>query len=244
MPQCRGVAQCTAGRPAISAAAWSADNAGMTASVRQIAPQRLVSLARAFQIREAAEAAGRCLGATLDVALEAQARLGLDVNLIRWRVVADPHYMDHWAILLDDGRVLDPTRVQVDGKRLLVGPAQDYPPHFVDARVYPASMLAGRYRKAHRCPDGRLGSGFMWSCAVSLLAHDLRAAARHHDAGAAAVALRSGLLFLRCFLLQGAKRALIRRAERLLARLSGEPVVPADRHGRAESGVGPSRRVG
>lgn len=216
----------------------------MTASVRQIEPQRLVSLARAFHLLDADEAAGRCLSVAFDVAIEAKARLGLDLNLIRWRVVADPHYMDHWAILLDDGRVLDPTRVQVDGSRALVGPAGGYPQNFLEARVYPASLLIARYQRTPLRAEGRLNSGFMWRCALSMLSFDLRAAARDRDAGGAGAAIRTWLRFLRCFMTAGVQRRLVRRAEHLLTCLSGEPSGRDAGRASVDPGIDLSRRVG
>jgi hypothetical protein len=202
----------------------------MQSSVLSIAPQRLVALARPFQVKGAGSAIGRCLSISLDVAVEAQRRLGLDVKLVKWRVVNDPNFVDHWAVMLDDERVIDVTRVQVDGKNTLVCGINDYPANFRNRRVYPAHLLTSVYQVSSPSSSARLSDHFLWRCGTRLFAFDLAAALRERHLATFAATLRIGATFLRCFLMAVARRALDKRARTLLDRLPSQPAVA--RHSR------------
>ena len=195
----------------------------MQSSVLSVAPQRLIALARPFQVKGAASAIGRCLSISLDVAVEAQRRrLGLDVKLVKWHVVNDPHFVDHWAVMLDDERVIDVTRAQVDGKNTLVCGINDYPANFKNRRVYPARLLTSVYQVS--CPSSsvRLSDHFLWRCGTRLFAFDLAEALRARRLAMFAATLRIGATFLRCFLMASARHALDKRAKTLLGRLSSQ----------------------
>jgi hypothetical protein len=212
----------------------------MTSAIVQLGAHRLISCAQPFQITQADEASGRCLSAALDFALAAKQGHGIDVRLVKWHVAGDPNYVEHWAVLLDPGRVIDLTRVQVDGKRQLVHAIADYPCNYLECRIYPASLLMRTYAESVAPDDTRLPDRFLWACGTSLFGFDMAAAWRQRDAARAVAALRECRTFLVCFLLGRATRALERRARLLLARLHARPDVA----GRCNKPVLPDRRRG
>ena len=65
--------------------------------------------------KSGSESRGLCFQATLTLGQEAR-RLGLEgkVAFVRWRVRRDVNFLEHWAIVLDNARVLDMTAVQVE----------------------------------------------------------------------------------------------------------------------------------
>ncbi|WP_157640741.1 hypothetical protein [Burkholderia ubonensis] len=105
------------------------------------------------------EAKGRCLSATLLFA-EMACRDGIDVSLVRWRVVRNLHaeqnstYCDHWAIYLGNGRVLDPTAVQVDKNPWPWRRLSAYPKDHIAPSVISANKLLPLIREANRAEQG------------------------------------------------------------------------------------------
>jgi hypothetical protein len=182
--------------------------------------QAFTTLARKFQILSADEAAGRCLSVSLEFALAAERQLGVDPQLVKWRVKDDPAYVDHWAVLLDSDNVIDLTRVQVDGSTKMICPIGDYPANYVNRRVYPTSLLGPAYLSRRAPGAARLSNTFLWSCGTRLLRHDLAAALRGRDLRGARAALDEFATFLTCFAISSLTRTLETRASRLLGRLS------------------------
>lgn len=137
----------------------------------------LLGLARRCRVVDARSAAGRCLGASLDLALAAHRR-GLAVDLVRWTVQGDPDYADHWAVRLDARHVLDLTRVQVDGSTRLVVEADDYPRHFVDRREYPAALFLHDYAASGEAQREVLSAAIMLRMARRMFRYDASTAWR------------------------------------------------------------------
>jgi hypothetical protein len=180
---------------------------------------RLVSLAERLQLTTPEEAAGHCLSVSLDFALAARQFYGVESRLVKWTVVGDRHYVDHWAVLLDDEHVLDMTHVQVDGRNTLVARIDSFPANFRMPRVYPAELLTGSYLESQEQGTGRFTSRFLWTCGARLFRHDVRAALASRDVSTLGIALRQGGQFLGLFLMGCMTRWLEGRARRLMGRL-------------------------
>ena len=189
-----------------------------SATLSSIVSRRLIPLARPLQIRRARAAAGRCLSASLDLALIARERLKIELELVRWDVRGDPKFSEHWAVWLGGGLVLDLTRVQVDGSRQLIGATSDYPANFTRPRRYPAALLLTAYQAHGREADRRLPTEFTRSRARALLRFDLARAWREHDPTAAVAALRQALRFACWGAFDATRRLLDRRRRTLLDR--------------------------
>jgi hypothetical protein len=99
----------------------------------------LIAAAEHQRIRSPDAAAGMCLTASVEFALAASKLVSL--QLVRWRVVQDPAYCEHWALLLNEDEVLDLTHVQVDGDDWPVHALRTYPTHYRDPRLYPCELL-------------------------------------------------------------------------------------------------------
>jgi hypothetical protein len=181
--------------------------------------QQLVLLARQLRITDLDQATGRCLAVSLQLALEAHRRDGTEVNLVKWRVNDDPAYIDHWAVQFDDGRVLDLTRVQVDGTHEPVCSIDDYPAHYTHRRIYPASLLRDAYIEGGESTGQRLSNGFLWARGLALFCFDADVALQCRDPRLGIAALREFGFFLACFAISGLTHALEGRVERLLRRL-------------------------
>ena len=80
--------------------------------------QKLLRLAASKALRSPNQAHGQCLMTSLELAHSARDIEGL--TLLRWRVKKDPDFHEHWALRLSGDDAIDPTRVQVDGKRAVV----------------------------------------------------------------------------------------------------------------------------
>jgi hypothetical protein len=205
------------------------------ATLHNINTRRLISLAERLQLTKADEAAGHCLSVSLDFALAAKQFYGEDSRLIKWSVAGDRNHVDHWAVLLDDERVLDMTHVQVDGRTTLVARIASYPANFHHARVYPAELLTGAYLESQEHGTGRFTNRFLWICGSRLFRHDMKAALAARDMARLQVALGQGVQFLGLFLMGCMTRWLEGRARHLMGRLHAQPdlsdrVKPAERH--------------
>ncbi|RQP26549.1 hypothetical protein [Piscinibacter terrae] len=193
------------------------------ATLHNINSKRLISLAERLQLTTQEEAAGHCLSVSLDFALAARQFYGVESRLIKWSVTDDRNYVDHWAVLLDDERVLDMTHVQVDGRATLVARIAGYPANFRDARVYPAELLTDAYLESQQQETGRLTNRFLWTCGSRLFRHDAKAAIAARDLAGLRVALRQGGQFLGLFLMGCMTRWLEARARHLMGRLRAQP---------------------
>jgi hypothetical protein len=187
----------------------------------------LQPIAKRFQIVQAAEAAGRCLSASLDLATQAAAQHGIAAQLVKWRVLGDLQYVDHWAVLRDEFTVFDLTRVQVDGSRKLVCSLDSYPANFTDQRVYPAGLLLGDYLAMGGAHETRLPTAFLWACGTKLLRFDLAQAWQHRELRFALATLDEAATFVKCFVVGCFTRWLEDRSQELLARLRAQPNVSA-----------------
>jgi hypothetical protein len=196
------------------------------ATLHHINTRRLISLAERLQLTTPQEAAGHCLSVSLDFALAARQFYGVDSQLVKWSVVDDRHYVDHWAVLLGDERVLDMTHVQVDGTAQLVVPIGSYPSNFRNARVYPAELLTGAYLESQEQKTGRFTNRFLWTCGSRLFRHDMKAALAARNVGGLRVALGQGAQFLGLFLMGCLTRWLEARARHLMGRLHAQPDLP------------------
>jgi hypothetical protein len=130
----------------------------------------------------AVAARGRCLHATLTLGREA-ARLGLAerVAVVRWRVRDDADFLEHWALSLENGRVLDMTAVQVDGHPRPLREIDGYPANYVQARRYPLGLVLGGLPPADP-PDGRYPLRALWRLHRRLYRFDARRAIRARSA--------------------------------------------------------------
>ena len=180
----------------------------------------LEAVARAGCLASLAEARGMCFQATLNLAREAQ-RLGFGsrAEFIRWDVVKDVDFLEHWALTLDDGRVLDMTAMQVDGDAQPVRHVDDYPVNYVRPRRYPAALILGAIDSVGT-PSGRhYPCATLWMLHKRLFAHEAAAALRarsiRHGLDAVAAVMRTAFKLSLVGLLEHA----IRRMSRLLVRL-------------------------
>ena len=189
--------------------------------------QRLCALAAHFEIPRADDAVGRSLTASLEFALAARRQLGIEVQLVRWNVRDARGDIDHWAVQLDCSRVLDLTRVGVDGSARLVCGIDDYPPGYQFRRPYPARPILEAYE--HHAARGalRMPTRFVLTCAAVLLRLDLRAAQRGRDPHLAASAVRMFARAMTCLALGNLARTLERPVARMLKVLNERPDVHA-----------------
>jgi hypothetical protein len=187
----------------------------------------LTALAKRLCITSRDEAAGRCLSASLDLAVQARERHGLEVTLVKWRVLGDPHFVDHWAVLHDADTVLDLTRVQVDGRRQLVCALNSYPANFVNQRLYPASVVLADYVASNPTKGSRLSNGFLWACGTALFRFDVTQAWHQRNFSLARAALHEAGTFVKCFATSGLTRWLENRSRQLIENLQAQPNVSA-----------------
>lgn len=142
-----------------------------------VTPQQrlLLRLAARHRLRSVVHARGRCFSVSLDLALDAHKR-GLAVTLLRWRVVAQDDFVDHWAVRFDDAQALDLSSVQFDPAGRLLQPLGLYPEQFIDLREYPASLFLPTYARVALHRRGRLPITFLSAVCTAMWRHDLRAA--------------------------------------------------------------------
>ncbi len=151
------------------------------------------------------------------------ARLGVAprVAFVRWDVRGDPEFLEHWALALEDGQVIDMTAAQVDGDPRALRRMDDYPANYVRARRYPVASLLHILGEREPAPGWRYPGRQLWALHRWLFRHDAAAAARTRSlrelAGASRAVVRAavGLLMDAAF-----ERAMGRLA-RLLARQDG-----------------------
>lgn len=186
----------------------------------QVTPQQrlLLRLAARHRLRSVVHARGRCFSVSLDLALDAHKR-GLAVTLLRWRVVGEDDFVDHWAVRFDDAQALDLSSVQFDPAGRLLQPIGLYPEQFVERREYPASLFLPTYACVALHRRGRLPLSFLSAVCTAMWRHDLGSALR-----------RGALLHAAGVCLRYAARRLVlgierwrRSLERRERRLRGEP---------------------
>jgi hypothetical protein len=203
------------------------DKQGDTDMLDQTLLRKMDSLARPLRLTRVDEAAGRCLSASLDLAHRALLQHGVALQLVKWCVLGDPHYVDHWAVLRDADSVWDVTRIQVDARRELVYGLDSYPPNFQNRRIYPASLLLAQYTPASTDSSPRLPSHFLWHCGTSLLRFDLGQAWQQRSLSLAWSTALEGGRFLKYFWTASFTRWLEQRSRQLLTRLQAQPTLSA-----------------
>ena len=117
----------------------------------------LLDYARQHHVRAEHFASGLCLDASLDLARQAHALgLGDQVAFVRWRVVGDARFRDHWALAIGDERVLDMTAVQIDGNAEPLRGLDSYTGALTSRRTYPLNLLFELAGVAHSMHARRL----------------------------------------------------------------------------------------
>ncbi len=169
--------------------------------------------------RDAQDARGRCLDATVELGREAL-RLGVSqrVAFVRWHVVNDPEFMEHWALALDDGRVIDPTAAQVDGDPRALRRMDEYPANYLSPRHYPVDGLVPLMEAQGPAHGLRYSRRQMWFLHRWLFRHDTRAAVRARSARDLADAGRALMRSAFMLAVDAALERAVNRAARLQAR--------------------------
>ena len=122
-------------------------------------------------LADPSEAAGRCFWSAMAFAWWAEDR-GYQVEVIRWRVAGDPHFNDHWAVILAGSLVIDHTRAQVDGQTGIFWRITDYPRNYFAPRCYPASLLLANFKRQQHEADGQLPPAYMAAVTAVLAGYD------------------------------------------------------------------------
>lgn len=131
----------------------------------------LVQQANRVAIRGAEEAKGKCFLTSAKFAIAFSEFV--DLRLIRWEVVDDADYREHWCIGISDTEVLDLTRVQVDGTDGVLHHVNNYPANYIQMRQYPASRILSKCRHSPDCVrDGVLNISPM-GMRLAMLRYDL-----------------------------------------------------------------------
>lgn len=122
-------------------------------------------------------AQGTCLHATTELATEAL-RLGLGryASVVRWCVRGDPAFLEHWALALENGLVLDTTAVQVDGNPRPLRRLDEYPSNYRGPRHYPIEAMSDFIDNCSLTADHRYPLGEIWKLHCRLFRHDARQA--------------------------------------------------------------------
>jgi hypothetical protein len=100
----------------------------------------LLHLARRMKVRNRRQAIGRCFGASFACAALAHKK-GVRVLLIRWKVVNDKAYADHWAIRFSDDLAMDLTSAQFDSHAAVLRRLDAYPINFLEPMEYPFEIF-------------------------------------------------------------------------------------------------------
>lgn len=118
------------------------------------------------------EAAGLCFWAALRFAWVVD-DLGHKVEIIRWRITADPDYNEHWAVILKGNLIIDHTRAQVDGQAGIFWRIAQYPENYYMPRRYPASLLLADFKRLPHEQGGHFTSAYLTSVKDRLAAFDV-----------------------------------------------------------------------
>jgi hypothetical protein len=173
---------------------------------------QLLQLADGFHIPDPREAYGRCFAATLGLADLADQH-GYALQLIRWQVLGDPDFCDHWAVLFKEKIVIDLTRVQVDGKTEVTHGLGTYPANYCRPRCYSPDVLLPNFRRLTDSRLARLPFWFMWDCGVALARHDMRTALKSRKLWQFAIVIAEAVKFSWRSLLIGLNYHLVRQPQ-------------------------------
>ncbi len=94
---------------------------------------------------------GRCFGASLAFASVLR-HLGFQASLIRWKVLYDNQFADHWAVRLNHDFAIDLTSLQFEAQGEVLQKIKSYPANFVSLREYPFEIFLDQFeigRDAH-----------------------------------------------------------------------------------------------
>lgn len=140
---------------------------------------QLIAFADARKYRSASDCRGLCFDASAELACEA-VRLGFEqqTHFVRWRVQGDPGFLEHWALRLGDGTVVDITAVQVDGNSQPVREIDRYPANYGQARLYPVPLILKRLKTNHAIGRYRYSGRAIWAVHYALFRHDASRAIR------------------------------------------------------------------
>lgn len=138
----------------------------------------LESFALAGRHRSAAQSRGLCFHASIELAREAR-RLGLEgrAAFVRWRVRRDLDFLEHWALALESGLVLDMTAAQVDGDSRPLRRIDEYPANYDAPRHYPVAVVLDAVSERTPTPNAHYSRSLLWTMHLGLFRHDARAAA-------------------------------------------------------------------
>jgi len=119
------------------------------------------------------EARGTCLHASIEFARTAR-RLGVEDRLtfVRWRVRNDQDCLEHWAVAMEGGHVLDLTAVQVDGDPRPSRRLDEYPSHYVRPLLYPTHLVIEAMASEALAAPHRYPRRHLWRLHRRLFCHD------------------------------------------------------------------------
>ena len=89
---------------------------------------------------------GRCFGSSLAFASGLR-QMGVQIVLIRWRVLRDKQFADHWAIRLNQDFAIDLTSIQFEMQGKVLQKIKSYPENFVNLREYPFQIFLEQYER-------------------------------------------------------------------------------------------------
>lgn len=100
----------------------------------------MLRLAKKLKIQNSGNVDGHCLYMSLLFAKAAK-RQGVSVSLLRWTVLRDDQFADHWAVKFNDDFALDLTSIQFDPRGAILQKINAYPANFVHPMTYPATIF-------------------------------------------------------------------------------------------------------
>jgi hypothetical protein len=133
----------------------------------------MLRLAKKLKIQNNGNVDGHCLYMSLLFAKTAK-RQGISVSLLRWTVLRDDQFADHWAVKFSDDVALDLTSIQFDPKGTILQKINAYPGNFVHPMTYPATIFADA-----QLPRGdllRFPISTMWVLYKKIFKQDIRSA--------------------------------------------------------------------
>jgi hypothetical protein len=103
--------------------------------------KRLICAAECVAIQSAEDAAGMCFLTTMEFVFASMIASSIELQLVRWEVVDDPDFCEHWAIALSGDEVIDLTRAQVDGNLKVLHRINSYPCGYQQMKRYPVRTI-------------------------------------------------------------------------------------------------------
>ena len=182
--------------------------------------EELKRYAIAQRCRSVSESSGLCLHAALTLG-QAARRMGLEdkVAFVRWRVHRDVNFLEHWALVVEGGTVLDMTAVQVDGNPDPLRRLDGYPANYLRPSQYPVAVVLDVMERPLLDAERHFSRRLLWNLHGRLFRHDVAKAWRERSVlalfGAADEVARRGMTLGGGYLLERA----IGRMSRILVRL-------------------------